>query len=306
MKNNNRKKLKGFTLIELVVVVAVFGLLIAATLTFIAPVMNIHRDTVQYSESAAVVDNVRRTIEDNLRFANRMDVYVGPDIGMSETAFIENSVEQLRNDFIFEETTDKKRVTHFNDIVYVMKINNPETFKDISSTAEEPGKISIWRYDNGVLNAASSKEWAVSQALYNEYAFSLSFGITYNTSMKTVAGQKRELIDSAVYDSYGDFVSPSNFNLVLDIYGIDYANRANTASSDYTLCKTNVSNSVALSFVNMTSSASLTNEEVCYIDKTATPQIEKIEDVVRYSYNPRPAGSVSNDIYFVYTVPNLA
>ena len=304
---NRKKVLKGFTLVELIVVIAVFGLLIAATLTFIAPVMNIHRDTAQYSESATVVDNVRRAVEDNLRFANRMDVYVGPNVGVDENTFIKGRVDALRNDFLFVNTADSERKSFYRDTVYVMKINNPETFENIPGNAEEPGKISLWRYDNGTLNAASSKEWVVSPALYNDYAFSLSFGITYDqTVLKTVAGQKREIIRTATYNSFGDFISPSKFNLVLDIYGIDYNDRAHTDTSAYSLCKTNVSNSVALSFVNMSGSATLPKEDIDYIDKSVTPNKNETASVDRYSFVPRPADSTSNDIYFVYTVPDLA
>ena len=69
---NSHKKLKGFTLVELIVVVAVFGILLAASLNLLGPLNSIFKQTAQYSDSSAVVDNVRMVIEDNLRYANRM------------------------------------------------------------------------------------------------------------------------------------------------------------------------------------------------------------------------------------------
>lgn len=298
-----KKKLKGFTLVELIVVIAVFGLIIAASLSLFSPALRIFQNANDYSASAGMVDNVRRVVEDNLRYANRMDVYVGPDISAGETAFIDSKVGEFRNKFLFG-TTDKERVTFGKDNVYVMKINNPETFKDISSTAERPGKVSLWKYDSGVLNGSESKEWAISEGVYQDYSFSLSFGITWDTEMKTIVGREKELIKTGTYTDFGNFVSPSNFRLILDIYENDYNDRANKSTSSYSLLKTNVSNVVALSFVNMASSTTLHTEKIRYIDHTISgdPEATLTPEPTRYTFTN---DSFSQDIYIVYTIPDV-
>ncbi len=305
MKTEKKQRLKGFTLVELVVVIAVFGLLIAATLSFLAPTSRIMKNTSEYAHSAAVVDNVRRVVEDNLRYANRMDVYAGPDISAGEAAFMQEKVNALRTKFLLgtNSTSTNERLTYGQDIVYVMKINNPETFQNLSSTTEKPGKISIWEYDNGALNAANSKEWAVSEAVYGDYSFSLSYGINWTTTGITVAGRQKELITSGTYQNFNGFQSPSNFRLVLDIYENEYSNKADKANSSYTLCKTSVSNVVALSFVNMATSTTIKKEDINYIDRTVPgTEIVDVIDPERYTYT---SDSYSNDLYFVYTLPEL-
>lgn len=306
MKKKSKRALKGFTLIELVVVVAVFGLLIAATLSFVTPTRNVYKSASEYAGASGMVDNVRRIIEDNLRFANRMDVYAGPDVSGGEEAYVQARVNELRHKFHLD---DSSRVTFGRDRVYVMKIDNPEEaqFPGFAGGSQKPGRISIWQYDNGTRNMANSKEWAMAEGVYDEYSFSLSFGINFTTHTETVAGVNYNVIDTGDYDNFGDdpnaYVDPANFSMTLDIYKNFYDDRANRASSSYRLANTSVSNAVALCFVNMVDgSNTLRHETIDLTDTSGTGTVsEDCGD--RYTYHDLCTGS--RDIYFVYTIPDL-
>lgn len=307
MKNNKKSTLKGFTLVELVVVVAVFGLLIAATLSFITPTRKVYKDASEYAGASAMVDNVRRIVEDNLRFANRMDVYTGPDVDADggEDAWIQNRVNELRTKFKLASTSD--RITYARDRVYVMKIDNPEEeqFTDgFAGGSQKPGRVSIWEYDDGALNTANSKEWAMAQGVYDEYSFSLSYGIDWTTHQINIAGVNYDIIDSGTYKNFdADFVSPMKFRLILDIYKNNYDDRSNRATSSYSLARTYTSNVVALSFVNMVDG----EHNVALMDSIKATNPIGGDPVTqnlgqRYNYH---GGSTTRDLYFVYTVPDL-
>lgn len=309
MKTEKKASLKGFTLVELVVVIAVFGLLIAATLSFLAPTSRIMKNTSEYAHAAGMVDNVRRTVEDNLRYANRLYVYTGPDVSGGEKDFVDTEVNKLRNDFLLgtaSSSTGNQRLTFGRDEVYVMKIHNTETFQNISSAADKPGRVTIWKYDGGVRNDAESKEWAISPAVYRDYSFSLSFGVNFNTVSERVAGSEKDMIqNTTTYEPFANFADPRNFALQLDIYSNEYSDRSSKETSDYSLSRTSVSNTLAISFVNLADSKNTKKEEISYIDHSVTGTSGDVIitiDPERYKYTPN---TYSHDLYFIYTIPDI-
>ena len=69
------KKLKGFTLIELIVVLAIFSMVMFGALALILPVSNQFRSTVRFENVRANLDNIRLYIEGSLRYADRAYLY---------------------------------------------------------------------------------------------------------------------------------------------------------------------------------------------------------------------------------------
>jgi prepilin-type N-terminal cleavage/methylation domain-containing protein len=57
MKLNFKKKIKGFTLIELIIVMAIFGAIMAAAVGLMSPVSKVFRNTAQYEQTRAAIDN---------------------------------------------------------------------------------------------------------------------------------------------------------------------------------------------------------------------------------------------------------
>jgi len=306
MKKNN--KLKGFTLAELIVVMAIFGLIIAATLTFIAPLNRIFSNAQAYSASSGAVDNARRAIEDNLRFANRMEVYPAPAF-TNENDFIKEKVEAFRKAYYLgNSVSGKERQEYAKDKVYVMKIDNPESFKNISQGSSRPGKISLWVYSNGDLTTpdTGSKEWVIPEAVFQDYGFSVSYGVTWDTTTVTYLAKPREMINKGTYEDFDKLTDEGNFTLVLDVYGVDYADRNDKLNSNYSLYKSNVSNEITLSFENLNSKISgvKKTDEFTVKDTSVTPGPDQDFKVERYRYYP-PANDKSKDLYFIYTLPEI-
>jgi len=69
------KKLKGFTLIELIIVLAIFGLLIMGALQLVDPVSKIATRTSTRENNSAAVDNVKQYLEGSLRYAQYINVF---------------------------------------------------------------------------------------------------------------------------------------------------------------------------------------------------------------------------------------
>ncbi len=89
----NKKKLKGFTLIELIIVLAIFGLILTVVMSLIDPVSKVMKKASTRERTAAYADNICEYITNSLSYAKYMHVYdadfftdeSGTDEPMSET-----------------------------------------------------------------------------------------------------------------------------------------------------------------------------------------------------------------------------
>lgn len=295
MKKEEKVKLKGFTLVELIVVVAVFGLLLAAALSILGPVNNIFRSTVSYSEGSAMVDNVSKYVEDNLRYSNRLRIYDSVTVG-DEGAFVDKYAKELVSDFRLKNPARASQNIP-DEKVYVMKIDNPNLSRNdlegetLDKSYMSSGRISLWVYDvasenwvdrNGNLSSSvvRNKDSAVNEAFYNQYLFTTTLEEGYSATSTDV----------------------SNLYLKLNVF---YDEKPWDASTS--LVNTHVGNVVSFPLVNLVSSSSILQEQI-YFYKPGTTEVDKDnpESVFRYSYNKGAIHTDSNiadgvDIYFVFT-----
>lgn len=71
----NKFTSKGFTLIELIIVVAIFGIIMTGAMMLIDPVSKIMKKSSTTESTSSAVDNMKRTIDGSLRYARYVDVY---------------------------------------------------------------------------------------------------------------------------------------------------------------------------------------------------------------------------------------
>ena len=69
------KKLKGFTLLELVIVMAVFSIIMYSAVQLLDPVSKFFVRSSNFENTTACIDNLRRCIEGNLKYADRVRVF---------------------------------------------------------------------------------------------------------------------------------------------------------------------------------------------------------------------------------------
>lgn len=272
-----RKRLKGFTLVEMIVVVALFLMMMACVFSVLKPMNRVYDDTAKYADAQAVADSVARYIEDEIRYSNRLHLYdkVGAD-ETSETVFINNCVDTFREAYVFGQP-GKTRLSGSatEDVVYVLKINNPSGTTDLESR----GQISRWTYKNGTEQPAEHKEWAVPEAMYDYAAKNVYYSFMFTMGKWEDA--------AGVFD-----VSPTNFSMEMSVY----RNRRNaTELEDSFLDQT-----VAFALVNLAANDAIKKETIKYVD-AVHGDAEREES--RYKYNLVDSGS---DVYFVYTkVPKI-
>ena len=74
MRNN---KLKGLTLLELIIVMTIFSGLMIGAVSLIGMVQNLYITAKETESVNADLDNVSRYIENNLKYADKVNVYTG-------------------------------------------------------------------------------------------------------------------------------------------------------------------------------------------------------------------------------------
>ncbi len=164
------KKVKGFTLVELIVVMAIFGMIMAAALSIINPVGELYQNTSSYETARSSSSNVRQYIEENIQYADRFAAVIGSD------AYPAGLVSEFTDYF-------GKYVGSGTDTpVYVMHIHNDinqcsgTTSGNLNVINNAKGKISIYK-DNVI-----ASEFAVNPNVYADYGFDINLSSTFSSS----------------------------------------------------------------------------------------------------------------------------
>lgn len=152
MEKSN-KKLKGFTLVELIVVMAVFGIIMLGAMQFLNPVSRMMKGASLQEANSATTDNIKRYFEGTLRYASSVYVYNGDLKEYDEDG---NPVVITGVD---EKSRQKKAVTNFVDYY----------FRDKADSSNNPitGKVHLMKIDNG------------NQGKITESLFDFTAGYTY-------------------------------------------------------------------------------------------------------------------------------
>lgn len=67
-----KKKLKGFTLVELIIVMALMAILMLMVGLIMKPISQVFADTTKYTEDRYVMDGIGAVIDENLKYANKI------------------------------------------------------------------------------------------------------------------------------------------------------------------------------------------------------------------------------------------
>lgn len=70
-----KKKLSGFTLLELIIVMAIFSAICVGAMAMIRPAMQLFHRTSSQEMAGADIDNITRYLQDNLKYADRVNIY---------------------------------------------------------------------------------------------------------------------------------------------------------------------------------------------------------------------------------------
>lgn len=192
----NKRTLKGFTLVELIVVMAVFGIIMLGALQFLDPVGKMMKGASLQEANSATVDNIKRYFEGTLRYASAVYVHNG-DL---------KELDDAGSDLVViggtEEERQKKAVTNFVE----------NYFRDKADSSNNPikGQAYVMKIDND------------HQGRITESVFNFEAGYTYqdwnaatnNWDIKTIepctvtnVSMNQPVINDVYYKDYSIFAS---------------------------------------------------------------------------------------------------
>ena len=97
-----KKDNRGFTLVEVVIAMALLGLLVSGVITFITPILNMVQNNKQNARATMLSEAINTYIMGNIRSAYRLEVFAG-----------ENLADAMANGFQYADSGDKGNITIF-------------------------------------------------------------------------------------------------------------------------------------------------------------------------------------------------
>ena len=104
-----KKVKKGFTLLELIVVMAIFSILMVGVMALVTPVSNMFKSAAMSEKTYSYANNVQQYLQTKLEYAE--DVYIGTSAKMGLTE------DGAANDAKLAELVEKFRISHFKEVV---------------------------------------------------------------------------------------------------------------------------------------------------------------------------------------------
>ena len=197
------KKLKGFTLLELVIVMAIFSIIMYSAVQLLQPVSKFFVRSSNFENTTACMDNMRRCIEGNLKYADRVRAYNGfkpydYSADFQSVTVTNDLIDKVKS--FYREFFEDRRFIDTGGTINVLVFDNTEIvpdadlaglskLSDYTSKQVNQGKLVLiqFPFDNyggtGVATDADSLAanmqtpvmWCVNQKLYGnfDYRFSL-------------------------------------------------------------------------------------------------------------------------------------
>ena len=258
-----RKTLKGISLVELVVVMAVFGLIMSTALAMIKPVSDQYNTTAQFTSANASIDSISFYLESQLRYADRLWVYKNYKQGSTaESISYSDMVSQFSSEYCLVPTTKTFNIGVAPDVkeysatidrtavdpalasnyyIYIMTIHNDKDCT-IDGSTEPRGRVSIDVYEpDGTYVATKSNEYAVAEGFYKNNEFEIRLG----EAQRNEDGVWTKDVDGK--QIYGPF-NPGNFATTISIYKKQFDKSAGT----FVWNDTNLKNVASFAIMNLT------------------------------------------------------
>ncbi|MCM1329095.1 MAG: prepilin-type N-terminal cleavage/methylation domain-containing protein [Ruminococcus sp.] len=211
------KKLKGFTLVELVVVMAIMSILMVAIMNMWKPAREIYVDSTQYEAQRTAQNGVVQYITESVRYATDMGVYNTSSMTASNAA---KAFAEAYCDANGYKKTDATNLTKIYKHLEIIMIDNktPHYSKDFkgrvvrrkvdgtSTVINQPIYTATTDGKNQVIVPSNSNTWrtALSEAYYGENTFNITFDISDATngmlgiSVSSTRNGKRDISNASI------------------------------------------------------------------------------------------------------------
>ncbi|MDE6729336.1 MAG: prepilin-type N-terminal cleavage/methylation domain-containing protein [Oscillospiraceae bacterium] len=193
-----KSRLKGFTLIELIVVMAIFGVILVAAMQLMLPATKVLVQTEHYENSQAVAKNIADYLESTLRPAEFLDAYRGD---RNIQAIAEDYAIQYYEGVLRSGSTIDGTIKYADGKIHVLHIDNSDQVntKLVNYTFDA-------KFDNGAvsvtLNNAETIDNAINKAYYDTYNLQIKVGEFDETTW--------DVDDEDSYDNFTNHISAKN------------------------------------------------------------------------------------------------
>jgi len=258
-------KVKGFTLVELLIVMAVFSLIMFGALQMVEPSSRLFTRSFNEESVSAAQTNIRNYLENTLRYVQYISIR-NQEPEHDDLVYFVNSHYNGKIDKDGHATSGT---------VYVMCIDNTQggkiSLKEYPYTAGDIKPVNV--YDatadgTATIDMASvvSTEWCINKAMYKDFNFMISPMVTTtqtismtDASGKTVVKKvllKDDQSSDSYYQTFTDAnlrtFSASNFVFTINAYKGKYADLTPVSTTDTRLCYDDViSSTMTMSLTNV-------------------------------------------------------
>ncbi|MDE6707538.1 MAG: type II secretion system GspH family protein [Oscillospiraceae bacterium] len=210
-----KKKLKGFTLIELIVVMAIFGIILVAAMQLMLPASKVMVQSEHYENQQAVVTNISNYLESVLTPAEFMDIYNGNrDPGTIAQSYAENYYEG-----VLRSGSDVNSPTFATGKIHVLELDNSGTNTILKNYVYDAdfttGSVSV------AYNPLETVDNAINNAYYDNYNLQIRVGafdentwndllsqpdflsnVSASNTVFTIKSETRSAVNGTVHTSY--------------------------------------------------------------------------------------------------------
>ncbi len=157
-----KKTRKGFTLIELIIVLALFSIIMFSAVRMLDPVTKFYVRSSNFESTTACIDNMKRSIEGNLKYANRIRAYAfykpySDTVGYTDIPNVSDDLSHHVQDF-YETFFASRRAIDSAGYIYVLAFDNTavseatlrtntyQTVSDFTSAHLNSGKMILYKF----------------------------------------------------------------------------------------------------------------------------------------------------------------
>ncbi len=217
MKN---KKLRGFTLVEMIIVIAIIGIIMAGLANFFVPIRRVFVESTSYESYRTVQQGMSKYIAENTRYATAVAIY--PKGGTI------NSAEDAKNTFLAAISSSPS--TELTESVHVITIDNTTAYP--VGNHDYYGRLKMYRYNS------STSSWPTDDgyvAMGKSYYDKMSYSVALTPITGTSAGLNIQVTSSMLDDTSGDLKVASDSKVISTTDAVAYANLSAPISGKYLL-----------------------------------------------------------------------
>ena len=211
---------KGFTLVELIVVMAIFSILMVGVMSLITPVSNMFKSTAISEKTYSYANNVQQYLQTKLEYSENVFIGSSGPMGLTSDGKANNEkIAELVEDFRYSHYADTittpdggDTVNYLNGKIHVIRLVNSEDGKLSNGENVQKGQITHRVYDfNSKADAKISSDTVVDEVPELNTAFLNARDAAYDFSYSMGAGT---LITHTPIDEHGDAITDERYKVL--------------------------------------------------------------------------------------------